>query len=208
MNKSQEQSQELASKLWSIANDLRGNMDASKFKNYILGVIFYRYLSERTERYMDDLLKKDGISYKEAMANEEFAPTVKEWSIDSLGYIIEPKYFFSTMIEEILDGTFSIQTFEKAIRSLTDSTIGQKSEPAFDKLFDDINLQDKDLGKEVSDRTKLMSKVMLKVNDISFDTENTKIDILGTAYMILIGLFASDAGKKAGEYWIREYCYL
>lgn len=201
MNTAQEQSQELASKLWSIANDLRGNMDASKFKNYILGVIFYRYLSERTEKFMDGLLKKDGTTYREAMTNEELVPTIKVWSIDCLGYIIEPKYFFSTMIEEILDGTFSIQTFEKAIRSLTDSTIGQKSEPAFDKLFDDMNLQDKDLGKEVSDRTRLMSKVMLKINDISFDTENSKIDILGTAYMILIGLFASDAGKKAGEYW-------
>lgn len=201
MNTAQEQSKELASKLWSIANDLRGNMDASKFKNYILGVIFYRYLSERTEKFMNGLLAKEGKTYREAMADEDYIPTIKEWSIDCLGYIIEPKYFFSTMIDEILDGTFSIQTFEKAIRSLTDSTIGQKSEPAFDKLFDDMNLQDKDLGSEVSDRTRLISKVMLKVNDISFDTENSKIDILGTAYMTLIGLFASDAGKKAGEYW-------
>ena len=63
-NTVQKQSQELANQLWAIANDLRGNMDASKFKNYILGVIFYRYLSERTENYMNDLLKDDGITYR------------------------------------------------------------------------------------------------------------------------------------------------
>lgn len=91
-NNVQKQSQELANQLWAIANDLRGNMDASKFKNYILGVIFYRYLSERTENYMDDLLKDDGITYCEALMDEEFAPTVKKWSIEYLGYIIEPKY--------------------------------------------------------------------------------------------------------------------
>ena len=69
-NAVQKQSQELANQLWAIANDLRGNMDASKFKNYILGVIFYRYLSEKTENYMNDLLKDDGITYREALKNE------------------------------------------------------------------------------------------------------------------------------------------
>ncbi len=97
----QKQSQELATQLWAIANELRGNMDASKFKNYILGVIFYRYLSEKTESYMNDLLKDDGISYREALKNEEFAPTVMEWSIGHLGYIIEPKYLWASLIDEI-----------------------------------------------------------------------------------------------------------
>lgn len=81
------------------------------------------------------------------------------------------------------------------------STIGQESETAFDKLFDDMNLQDKDLGKEVSDRTDLIAKVILKVNDISFSVDDAKMDVLGTAYMILISLFASDAGKKGGEFF-------
>lgn len=197
----QAQSQELANQLWSIANDLRGNMDSSKFKNYILGVIFYRYLSERTESYMNELLKKDGISYREALEDPDYAEVVKEWSIDHLGYIIEPQYLYASMIEHILEGKFSIEEFEKAVNSLTASTIGQDSEAAFDKLFDDMNLQDKDLGREVSDRTRLMSTVMLKVNDISFNIENAKIDVLGTAYMVLISLFASDAGKKGGEFF-------
>ena len=62
----QQQANELSKQLWAIANDLRGNMDASKFKNYILGTIFYRYLSERTENYMKDILKNDGLTYEEA----------------------------------------------------------------------------------------------------------------------------------------------
>ena len=200
-NAVQKQSQELANQLWAIANDLRGNMDASKFKNYILGVIFYRYLSEKTENYMNDLLKDDGITYREALKNEEFAPTVMEWSIEHLGYIIEPKYLWASLVEEIRDNKFSIEHFEKAISSLVASTIGQESEAAFDKLFDDMNLQDKDLGKEVSDRTDLIAKVILKVNDISFSVDDAKMDVLGTAYMILISLFASDAGKKGGEFF-------
>ena len=83
------QSQELAKRLWAIANDLRGNMNAAKFQNYILGVIFYRYLSEHTENYMDDLLKNDGISYQEALADPDYTETVKEWSLEHLGYIME-----------------------------------------------------------------------------------------------------------------------
>lgn len=200
-NAVQKQSQELANQLWAIANDLRGNMDASKFKNYILGVIFYRYLSEKTENYMNDLLKDDGITYREALKNQEFAPTVMEWSIEHLGYIIEPKYLWASLVEEIRSNEFSIEHFEKAISLLVASTIGQESEPAFDKLFDDMNLQDKDLGKEVSDRTDLIAKVILKVNDISFSVDDAKMDVLGTAYMILISLFASDAGKKGGEFF-------
>lgn len=200
-NNVQKQSQELANQLWAIANELRGNMDASKFKNYILGVIFYRYLSERTENYMNDLLKDDGISYREALENEQFAPTVKEWSIEHLGYIIEPKYLWASLIDEIQGAEFSIEHFDKAISALVASTIGQESEAAFDKLFDDMNLQDKDLGKEVSDRTDLISRVMLKIDDISFNVDDAEMDVLGTAYMILISLFASDAGKKGGEFF-------
>jgi len=197
----QKQSQELATQLWAIANELRGNMDASKFKNYILGVIFYRYLSEKTENYMNDLLKDDGISYRDALKNDEFASTVKEWSIEHLGYIIEPKYLWASLIDEIRGAEFSIEHFDKAISTLVESTIGQESEAAFDKLFDDMNLQDKDLGKEVSERTALIAKVMQKVNDISFNVDDAEMDVLGTAYMILISLFASDAGKKGGEFF-------
>lgn len=195
------QSQELAKQLWAIADDLRGNMEASKFKNYILGIIFYRYLSERTESYMDNLLKDDGISYEDALKEPTISDTVRSWSLEHLGYIMEPQYLYRSLIAKIKAGKFSIEDLEKAINTVVGTTIGVDSEPAFEKLFDDMNLQDKDLGREVSQRTDLMSKVMLKIIDISFNISSAEIDVLGTAYMILIGLFADDAGKKGGEFF-------
>ena len=80
-NKYQAQANELSQKLWAIANDLRGQMDASEFKNYILGVIFYRYLSERTEMYMADILSEENKTYEEAFADDVYKPIVETWSL-------------------------------------------------------------------------------------------------------------------------------
>ncbi len=194
-------SQELAKQLWAVSKDLCGSMDSSKFKNYILGTIFYRYLSEHTENYMNELLANDGVTYREALADEELAEAVKEMSLDHLGYIITPENMFHSLAKRVKDGDFSVEDYEKAINTLVGSTVGQESEAAFDKLFDDMNLQDKDLGKEVSQRSALIGKVITRVNDIDFGVADAEFDILGTAYMILIGLFASDAGKKGGEFF-------
>ncbi|MCI5805010.1 MAG: N-6 DNA methylase, partial [Clostridium sp.] len=205
-NTYQAQANELSQKLWAIANDLRGNMDASKFKNYILGTIFYRYLSERTESYMSDLLQNDGLTYEEAFVDEEFKPVVEQWSLEHLGYIIKPENLFQELVRKILDykddeDKFSIEDFERAIAELTGSTMGQESNKAFDGLFNDMRLQDPDLGDSVADRTDLIGKVLTRVSGIDFKLSDSQFDVLGTAYMILIGLFAGDAGKKGGEFF-------
>lgn len=200
-NTYQQQANELSKQLWAIANDLRGNMDASKFKNYILGTIFYRYLSERTENYMKEILKNDGLSYEEAFENIEFKSVVEQWSLSKLGYIIQPKYLYKNLQKSIVERTFSIEDYEKAISELTASTMGQESESDFTGLFNDMKLQDPDLGDTVSERTSLISQVINKVGMIDFKLADAKFDVLGTAYMILIGLFASDAGKKGGEFF-------
>ena len=197
----QAKSAELAKQLWAIANEFRGNMDASEFKNYILGLIFYRYLSERTENYMDDLLKDDGITYEEALQKEDYEKVVRGWSLDHLGYIIDPKYLWRNLISKIIASEFTVEDLEKAVNALVASTIGEESEPAFRGLFNDMNLKADHLGREVSERTRLISTVMLKINDLSFDAKDTTFDYLGTAYMQLIGLFQSGAGKKAGEFF-------
>lgn len=200
-NSYQQQANELSKQLWAIANDLRGNMDASKFKNYILGTIFYRYLSERTENYMKEILKNDGISYEEAFTDEEFRPVVEQWSLSKLGYIIQPKYLYKNLQKSIVEKTFSIEDYERAISELTASTMGQESESDFAGLFNDMKLQDPDLGDSVSERTNLIGQVINKVGMIDFKLNDAQFDVLGTAYMILIGLFASDAGKKGGEFF-------
>ena len=205
-NKVQQQAAELSSQLWSICNDLRGGMDANEFRNYILGTIFYRYLSERTEMYMQDILKEDGLSYEEAFTNPEFRPIVEKWSIEHLGYIIRPKNLFRVLYQRIVrpkddNDKFSIEDYERAVNELTGSTLGQKSEKAFEGLFNDMRLQDTRLGDTVSERTDKISKVIAKIGEIDMDLQDQQFDVLGTAYMILIGLFQSGAGKKGGEFF-------
>lgn len=202
----QAQANELSQKLWAIANELRGQMDASEFKNYILGVIFYRYLSERTELYMQELLENDGITYEDAFADDDYRPVVEEWSLDHLGYIIKPENLFRELIRKIVKfkddaDKFNVEDFERAINELTGSTMGHPSNKAFDGLFSDMRLQDARLGETVADRTDMIGRVMVRVSEIDFNLQNSQFDVLGTAYMILIGLFASDAGKKGGEFF-------
>ena len=194
-------SDELAKQLWNISGELRGSMDASQFKDYILGLIFYRYLSERTENYMNILLQDDDITYEQALTLPEYKDIVKAWSIDHLGYIILPENMWRSLIERIHENRFSVENLERAVNALTASTIGQDSEMAFRGLFNDMNLKATHLGREVSERSALVAKVMLKIDDLSFNAEDTTFDYLGTAYMILIGLFQSGAGKKGGEFF-------
>ena len=205
-NKVQQQAAALSSQLWSICNDLRGGMDANEFRNYILGTIFYRYLSERTEMYMQDILKEDELSYEEAFTNSDFKPIVEKWSIEHLGYIIRPENLFRILYQRIIrpkddNDKFSIEDYERAVNELVGSTLGQKSEKAFDGLFNDMRLQDTRLGDTVSERTEKISKVISKIGDIDMDLQDQQFDVLGTAYMILIGLFQSGAGKKGGEFF-------
>lgn len=205
-NKLQQQAADLSSQLWAIANDLRGGMDANEFRNYILGTIFYRYLSERTEMYMQDILKEDGLSYEQAFSDADFKPIVEQWSIEHLGYIIRPENLFRELNRKIIKPNgdadkFSVEDYERAVNELTGSTLGHKSEKAFEGLFNDMRLQDTRLGDTVSERTEKIGKVIAKIGEIDMNLQDQQFDVLGTAYMILIGLFQSGAGKKGGEFF-------
>lgn len=205
-DKAQAQAAELSSQLWSIADDLRGGMDANEFRNYILGTIFYRYLSERTELYMQDILKNDNMTYEQAFNDNDYKEVVTDWSLEHLGYVIKPENLFRELNRKIVKPTndgdkFSIEDYERAVTELTGSTLGHKSESAFSGLFDDMRLQDTRLGDTVSERTDKISKVISKIGEIDMDLQDQEFDVLGTAYMILIGLFQSGAGKKGGEFF-------
>lgn len=199
--KQQEQQRQLHSKLWSIANDLRGNMEANEFKNYILGLIFYRYLSEKVESRVNDLLSEDDIDYLTAWQDEEYKEGLKEELLEQIGYFIEPTYLFSNLVNSIENGNFDIEMLQKAINSITESTIGMDSQEDFDNLFDDMDLSSTKLGKDVKSRSKLIAKVISNISSIEFSHEDTEIDVLGDAYEYLISQFASNAGKKAGEFY-------
>ena len=198
------QQAELHKKLWAIANDLRGTMDASEFRNYILGLIFYRYLSEKTEQRVSKLLEEDNISYQEAWKDPEYQTGLKEELVEQIGYVIEPQDLYSAMVAEIEkgeQGNFDVEVLEKAISKIEESTLGHDSQEDFNHLFDDMDLTSSRLGNSVKARSSLISKVIINLNDLDFIHEDAEIDVLGDAYEYLIGQFAANAGKKAGEFY-------
>ena len=198
------QQAELHKKLWSIANDLRGTMDASEFRNYILGLIFYRYLSEKTEQRVIKLLEEDNISYEEAWNAPEYQEGLKDELIKQIGYVIEPQDLYSAMVAEIEkgeQGKFDVEVLEKAISKIEESTLGHASQEDFNHLFDDMDLTSSRLGNSVKARSSLISKVIINLNSLDFMHEDAEIDVLGDAYEYLIGQFAANAGKKAGEFY-------
>lgn len=199
--KQRQQQAELQKKLWSIANDLRGNMDASEFRNYILGLIFYRFLSEKTEVQVDVLLEGENMTYEQAWQNEEYKEALEAELLERIGYVIEPQDLFSTLIKKIENQTFEIEDLHKAISKIETSTRGQESEDDFDHLFDDMDLNSSRLGNTNAARTKLISKVMMNLSTLPFVHSDIEIDMLGDAYEYLIGQFAATAGKKAGEFY-------
>ena len=200
-NSIQAHQKELCNKLWAMANALRGNMEAYEFKNYILGMIFYYYLSDKTEKYMVNLLKDHGISYEEAWADPEYKEAVVEEALRDLGYVIEPQFLFRKMVKMVENRSFDIEFLQKAINSLMESTIGNDSQEDFDGLFSDMQLDSTKLGHTVKDRSSVMAKIISSLDEINFGVEDTKIDVLGNAYEYLIGQFAATAGKKAGEFY-------
>ena len=126
--------------------------------------------------------------------------------MERLGYIIKPENLFRELARKIVkpknDGDkFSVEDYERAISELTGSTLGHESEAAFTGLFDDVRLQDTRLGDSVSERTATIGSVISRIAELDMDLQNHEFDVLGTAYMILIGLFQSSAGKKGGEFF-------
>ncbi len=198
------QQAELHKKLWNMANELRGQMEAYEFKNYILSLIFYRYLSEKTEDRVMKLLEEDGISYTEAWKDAELREALSEELIQQIGYVIEPKYLFSNMINEIAkgdQGEFDTEMLQKAVNAITESTLGADSQEDFQNLFDDMDLASSKLGRDVKSRSRLIAKIMVSINDIPFLHDDVDIDVLGDAYEYMISQFAASAGKKAGEFY-------
>ena len=196
-----EQQAELQKRLWAVANDLRGNMDASEYRNYILGLIFYRFLSEKVENYANELLQDDDVDFADAEQDADLMQDLKDEVIDVLGFFIEPRYLFMTMVKKINAGDFDVEMLQNAINEVQNSTLGKESENDFKGLFEDLDLQSSRLGNTVAKRSELIAKVILSLSNIDFGEQDIKIDILGDAYEYLIGQFAASAGKKAGEFY-------
>ncbi len=202
---SEDQKKQLQTQLWNIADELRGKMDADEFRDYILGFIFYKYLSEKMHLYANKILESDGIKYEEI---EESSPEglamlteIEEASVDKLGYFLKPSDLFHNIVKNTAATDNLTEELEKVLNNIQKSTMGKDSEEDFDNLFSELDLNARRLGNTVSDRNKLIAKVLTHLDKIDFKLEESRVDILGDAYEYLIGQFAAGAGKKAGEYY-------
>ena len=193
---------QLEQQLWNIANTLRGKMDADEFRDYILGFIFYKYLSEKMRLLADKLLSEDNIKYldinEDTSDGKELLDAIRDDAIDSLGYFLKPTELFSSIVKRT---DSIIEELETILNNIEQSTMGSESADDFGNLFEDLDLTSSKLGKTVDDRNTLISKVIGHLDKIDFETEDLESDILGDAYEYLIAQFASGAGKKAGEFY-------
>ena len=199
--------QQLEQQLWKIADTLRGKMDADDFRDYILGFIFYKYLSEKMEAYANTILTPDKITY-DAVENSKdekaLLAAVKEEALDKLGYFLKPSELFSELARRgNAEGKskFILDDLAKVLTAIEQSTMGSESEEDFGNLFEDLDLTSSKLGKTETAKNELIVKVLAHLESIDFDLKNTESDVLGDAYEYLIGKFASGAGKKAGEFY-------
>ena len=207
---SEEQKRQLNQQLWNIANTLRGKMDADEFRDYILGFIFYKYLSEKMELHADKILLQDKIKYLDieegTVDGDKNLDAVKEDSLGKLGYFLKPSELFSQVAKRgngngKHGNSFIIEDIQKILNNIQNSTMGTASEEDFEHLFEDMDLNSTKLGRTAEQRNEVIARVLSHLEKIDFQLDDSKIDILGDAYEYLIGEFASGAGKKAGEFY-------
>jgi type I restriction enzyme M protein len=200
--------QKLEQQLWNIANTLRGRMGADDFRDYILGFIFYKYLSEKMYFKANEMLQTDGIDFMDINETtdigQKYLAAIQDETLESLGYFLKPSELFSEIATRGNGGgkaKFILDDLAKVLNSIAQSTMGTESEEDFDNLFEDMDLASSKLGKSETDKNELIVKVLTHLDAIDFRLQDSESDVLGDAYEYLIGKFASGAGKKAGEFY-------
>lgn len=202
----EEQKKQLEIQLWNIANALRGKMDADEFRDYILGFIFYKYLSEKMEDYADEILIEDELTYLGLVGlpnEEEYLEAIKEEAIEKLGYFLRPEELFGQVAKRgnSEKNNFILEDLTAILGNIEQTTMGHESEDDFIHLFEDLDLTSTKLGRTEKAKNELIAKVLSHLNAINFELKNHDRDVLGDAYEYLIGQFAAGAGKKAGEFY-------
>lgn len=209
---SEEQKKLLEKQLWGVANALRGKMNADEYKNYILGFIFYKYLSERLEQYVNEkLLASEDFKFSEikedAKEGKQYIDHIKSACINHLGFFLKPSELFSYLVKkgkgEIkgANSNFIIEDLKNILNTIEQTSMGTASEDDFKGLFDDVDLTSTKLGSRENQKNETTVEVLKLLSEIDFKLEDTKSDLLGDAYEYLIGEFAAGAGKKGGEFY-------
>ncbi|HET6445232.1 MAG TPA: type I restriction-modification system subunit M [candidate division Zixibacteria bacterium] len=203
----QDQKKALERQLWNVADQLRGKMNADEFRDYCLGFIFYKYLSEKQSRYANNILSEDGIDFididPESEEGAAYLAAIKEESVAELGYFLRPAELFHSLAARAAKTPpeFILDDLTQVLNNIENSTMGTASEDDFDQLFEDLDLTSTKLGRSENDKNRLIAKILVHLDAIDFRLDDSESDVLGDAYEYLIGQFASGAGKKAGEFY-------
>ena len=194
---------ELHRTIWSIADDLRGSVDGWDFKQYVLGIMFYRYISENITQYINENEHATGdTSFDYAKLTDDEAEEAREDLVNAKGFFILPSELFCNVHANAKNDDELNMTLEKVFKNIQNSAVGADSEENFKGLFDDIDVNSNKLGASVPKRNEKLRKLLDGIAQMNIGNyhDNT-IDTVGDAYEFLMGMYASNAGKSGGEYF-------
>ena len=202
-NKKEQERAELHKIIWNIANNLRGSVDGWDFKNYVLGTLFYRYISENLTAYINQGEWENGDkSFDYAKLSDEEAEQAREDLVVEKGFFILPSQLFENVRKRAPQDENLNETLEKTFMAIEASSQGTESEDDFKGLFSDFDVNSNKLGATVAKRNEKLVKLLDSVAQMQLgDYRDNTIDAFGDAYEYLMGMYAANAGKSGGEYF-------
>lgn len=202
INKDQERD-ELHRAIWAIADELRGSIDGWDFKSYVLGMMFYRYISENLSNYINDGEEEAGnTGFDYALLSDEDAEQAREDLVQTKGFFILPSELFCNVRKKAASDENLNMTLEAVFRHIEESAKGSDSEDNFAGLFDDIDVNSNKLGATVAKRNANLVKLMDGIANMNLGNyKDHSIDTFGDAYEYLMSMYASNAGKSGGEFF-------
>ena len=202
-NKKEQERAELHRTIWNIADDLRGSVDGWDFKQYVLGALFYRYISENLTSYINKIQRDAGEeTFDYAALPDEEAESARDYIVETKGFFIAPSELFENVSRRAAGDENLNITLERVFRSIESSAQGTPSEANVKGLFDDFDVNSSKLGPTVAKRNERLAKLLGKVGEMKLgDYQDNAIDAFGDAYEYLMGMYAGNAGKSGGEYF-------
>ena len=201
-NKKEQEREELHKTIWKIANELRGSVDGWDFKQYVLGLLFYRFISENIEHYVNENQRKAGISnFEYRNITDEEALMGKQQILEEKGFFILPSELFCNIRKNADQNENLNVTISNVFNNIEASARGTASENDVKGLFDDFTIDNK-LGNTVDERNQKLVKMLNAIGDLKLgDYQDNNIDLFGDAYEFLMTMYASSAGKSGGEFF-------
>lgn len=194
---------ELHKTIWRVANDLRGSVDGWDFKSYVLGMLFYRFISENLTAYINRFERQANVGdFDYAKLTDEQAEFGRETTVEEKGFFILPSELFANVRARAAQDENLNETLERVFKNIEGSAVGTDSEDDIKGLFDEVNPNSNKLGNTVAQRNQKLVKLLNAVGDLNLgDFDTHEIDAFGDAYEYLMQMYAADAGKSGGEYY-------